>query len=298
MVLLKGGANPNCFTPDGRTLLQAACGQSGSSKFARELIARGANVAARSLVNNDTALHAVATAARSDLIQVLLEKGADVNARDNKMNTPLHDACRQQLDTETMQQEEDENPFEVRRRLYGRKKANELSRSIVLLLTLGQADPKAKDMRGATPFHYAIKARNPLTVETLIRHSPSIIYETDSKGRLPIHWAAELGFTNALYYLVDTGSPLWSELEFRHKDERKSLMKAMSDSVNVVDSFGNTALHGAARGGHEKFIVELLSLSRAVLDFSIRNRKGYTALDLAKKNHHVWVASVLKEGAG
>jgi ankyrin repeat protein len=297
MILLRAGANPNCYTPDGKTVLQAACYISGSSEIAQELITRGANVAARSVSYNKTALHYAATAARSDMIKVLLEKGADANARDNKMETPLHDACWQTPDRKTLQ-EEDENPFEARGRRYRIEKEYELLQSIELLLTLGHADPKAKDIDGAIPLHHAIKARNPLTVETLIRLSPSdIIFETDSKGKLPLHWAAEAGFTKALYYLVDTNSPIWTASKFRHNDEGENLMKAMQESVNVVDIFGNTALHHAAKSGHEKFIAILLSFSEAFIDIDIRNHEGCTALDLAKENNHVWLVGAFKEVA-
>ena len=295
MILLKAGANPNCYTPNGKTVLQAACYILGSSKIAQELITRGANIAARSVRDNRTALHDAAIAARSEMIKVLLEKGADANARGNKMETPLHDACWRTLDRET-QQEEDENPFEARRRRCRIKKEYELLRSIELLLTLGHADPKAKDIDGAIPLHHAIKARNWLSVEILIKLSPNdIIFETDSKGKLPLHWAAEAGFTEAVYYLVDINNSIWTASKFRHDDDKTKLMKAMQESVNAVDIFGNTALHHAVKAGHEKFTTTLLSFSKTFIDIEIRNHKGYTALDLAKKKNHVWILSALKE---
>jgi ankyrin repeat protein len=297
MILLKAGANPNCYTPNGETILQVACRVSGSSAIARELITRGAKVAARSVSDNTTALHDAAVAARSENIKVLLEKGADANARDNKMQTPLHDACRKRPYRETLQ-EEDENPLEVRYRRYRTKEEYELLQSIELLLTLGHADHKAKDIDGAIPLHHAIKACNPLTVATLIRLSPSnIISETDSKGKLPLHWAAEAGFTKALYCLVDPHSPIWTASEFRHNDKREKLKKIMQESVNAVDIFGNTALHYAARNGHEKFISTLLSFREIFIDIDIRNHEGRTPLDLAKENHHVWLVGAFKEAA-
>jgi ankyrin repeat protein len=297
-VLLKHGADVNAIVQSSKQRFEVTTTPLGrSSEIAQELITRGANVAARSVSYNKTALHYAATAARSDMIKVLLEKGADANARDNKMKTPLHDACWRTPDRETLQ-EEDENPFEARGRRYRIEKEYELLQSIELLLTLGHADPKAKDIDGAIPLHHAIKARNPLTVETLIRLSPSdIIFETDSKGKLPLHWAAEAGFTKALYYLVDTNSPIWTASEFRHNDEGENLMKAMQESVNVVDIFGNTALHHAAKSGHEKFIAILLSFSEAFIDIDIRNHEGCTALDLAKENNHVWLVGAFKEVA-
>lgn len=305
MTLLKAGANTNCYSPNGKTVLQAACGISGSSEIAQELITRGANFEARSVSYNRTVLHDAAVAAKTDMIKVLIEKGADANARGNKMETPLHDACWRTLDKNTLQ-EEDENHFEARDRRYSTEDAHQLLRSIELLLTLGHADPKAKDIDGATPLHHAIKARNPLTVETLIRLSPSdILSETDLKGKLPLHWAAEAGFTKALYDLVDPAkSPVRaaSEFQFRNNGEEKQdpklkLKQAMQESVNAVDIFGNTALHYAAKNGHEKFISKLLSFSKAFIDINIRNHEGCTALDLAKENDHVWLVGAFNDAA-
>ena len=239
------------------------------------------------------------------MIKVLIEKGADANARGNKMETPLHDACWRKPDKNTLQ-EEDENPFEARHRRHITEDAHQLLRSIELLLTLGHADPKAKDIGGATPLHHAIKARNPLTVETLIRLSPSdSLSETDLKGKLPMHWAAEAGFTKALYYLVDHAKSsvrAASEFQFRNNGQAEQglklkLKQAMQESVNAVDIFGNTALHYAAKNGHEKFISKLLSFNKAFIDIDIRNNEGCTALDLAKENNHVWLVGTLKEAA-
>lgn len=307
ITLLEAGANPNCYTPNGETALQAVV--LGSSELARALIARGADVEARSVSYNKTALHDAAIAANSDMIKVLIEKGADANARGNKMETPLHDACWRTPDKETLQ-EQDENPFEARNRRYRTEEQHQPVQSIELLITLGHADPKAKDIEGATPLHHAIKACNPLTVETLIRLSPSdIISETDSKGKLPLHWAAEAGFSKALSYSVDpTNGYIWTASELRHKDEaekkelklklKMKLKQAMQESVNAVDISGNTPLHHAVKNGHEKFISKLPSFSDAFfIDIDIRNHKGYTALDLAKKNNHVWLVDAFKRFA-
>ncbi|KAF7532046.1 hypothetical protein G7054_g8312 [Neopestalotiopsis clavispora] len=295
MVLLNAGANPNCTTPDGRTPLQAACDKSGSSELAQELIAKGADIAARSVCHHDTALHAAATAARSDMIKVLLEKGADANARNRELETPLHQVCFWTLYDNPLREEEEENHFETWRGPYEEEKEKNLMESIELLLTCGQADPGLKSINGLTPLHYAIKARIWLSVETLIKHSScDIIFEPDSKGRLPLHLAAAVGFTKALNYLIDMSNKIWCEREFQQDIERESFFQAMRDSINAVDNSGDTALHHAARHGREKFVAKLRLLGGSSLDLDIPNHKGHTALDLAKKHHHVWLVGALK----
>ena len=117
MVLLRAGASPSCYTPNGKTVLQSACYILGSSKMAQELITRGADIGATSLCEETTALHDAATAARSDAVKLLIEKGANVDARDKWKRTPLHKAC-WWTSKRGIQQEKVENPFEARARLH------------------------------------------------------------------------------------------------------------------------------------------------------------------------------------
>ena len=297
MVLLRAGADPNCYTPSGETVLQSTCNILGSSKIAHELIMRGADIGASSLRDGDTALHSAATAARSDVIKILIEKGSNVNARDKQEKTPLHNACWQTLDKEN-QREKVENHFEARARLYHMKKDSELQRSIGLLLELGHADPKARDKNGATPLHHAVKACNPVTVEALIRlTSNEIIFEKDSKEKLPLHWAAEAGFTDGLYSLIGFHSHLEAAYEFKDTEKLRAVIATLRRYINAPDQSGNTALHYAAKYGHEDFVAQLLDLGEMFTDIDARNRRGRTALDVAKKNDQMWVVAKLRDGA-
>lgn len=89
------GENPelvNAYSQDGWTPLHLACffGQPG---VAEALIARGANVHARSRnPMRNTALHAAAAGRSKDAVRTLLEHGADVNARQEGGWTALHAA--------------------------------------------------------------------------------------------------------------------------------------------------------------------------------------------------------------
>jgi ankyrin repeat protein len=88
--LLDGGAaadtpiryGENSMTP----LLKAA--MDGRTDIARLLLERGANVNARGGVFG-TPLHGAVSRGWDDLIEVLIKAGADVNARDERENTPL-----------------------------------------------------------------------------------------------------------------------------------------------------------------------------------------------------------------
>ena len=295
MVLLKAGADPNCCTQEGDTVLQVACNTLGSSKVAQELIRRGANVRTLSLKDRDTALHRAATAARSDVIRVLINRGADVTARDIRKRTPLHNACWRRQD-KTSPREDFENPFEARGHLNASLEESEHLQSIRILIKLGHADIKAKDENGATPLHHAVKACNAMTVRTLIDlTSIDIILEKGSEGKLALHWAAEAGFTDGIEELVVIPLHIKSTPEgFISIEEWKELTGTAMEYVNTQDVYGNTALHYAAMRGHEEFVAKFL-LYRGFTAINACNHKGYTALDLAKRNDQAWVIMELKE---
>jgi ankyrin repeat protein len=90
-ILLERGANPNVTTylTKMTPLHLASCAEA-----ARLLIQYGANIEARD-VDGRTPLHHAAMDCHSDVAQALIEAGADVNARSADGQTPLHEAsCR------------------------------------------------------------------------------------------------------------------------------------------------------------------------------------------------------------
>ncbi len=90
-------------------------------KTARELIENGAGINTR--VDGKTPLH---TVSNPDVVQLLIDEGADVHARDSEGNTPLHLAQNEQV--------------------------------IRLLLSAG-ADVKARNLRNETPLHLAVRRK-------------------------------------------------------------------------------------------------------------------------------------------
>jgi ankyrin repeat protein len=73
----------------------------GKGDVARLLIERGANVRQASAANGlaMTALHLATAAGSKELVELLVAKGADINARDLEGATPLLWATNQQPDT-------------------------------------------------------------------------------------------------------------------------------------------------------------------------------------------------------
>ena len=73
------------------TPLHYAC-DNGHMELAMALVDRGADVDARDN-NGDTSLHLACWRGDMNMAMALIDMGADVNARNDKQMTPLHKAC-------------------------------------------------------------------------------------------------------------------------------------------------------------------------------------------------------------
>jgi hypothetical protein len=96
----------------------------------------------------DTALHFAAAAYRPELIRRLLERGADVDARNRRGATPLHYAAVGNPQSPRW------NP--------------EAQAGAVAALIAAGANPNAVDRSGATPLHRAVRTRCAAAVRALL----------------------------------------------------------------------------------------------------------------------------------
>ena len=97
-VLLGKGVNPNIVFLDGTTVLHAAAGM-GKLECVRLLLKHGADPNILSPRGN--ALHFALYADRPDIVQLLLDNDADVDAKDSGGHTPLDRARENKLEQST-----------------------------------------------------------------------------------------------------------------------------------------------------------------------------------------------------
>ncbi len=160
----------------------------GEAERVELLLERGADVRARD-AKGETVLHAVFSRRnwRLDLglIIRLLKAGADLQAQDDRGWTPLHSAAER-----------------------GRREAVEL------LLDKG-ADPRANDESGQTPLHLAAKRANHKAVKLLVARGADPLAQDDSK-RTPLHLAEEENQQETAKLLVSLGADILVEDSFGH----------------------------------------------------------------------------------
>ena len=252
---------------EGRTALHWAA-ERGDAKLARLLISHGADVAAR----DDAREQPLHMTENEQVAAALLAAGADPMARDSGDRTPLYHA-----------------------------------RSADVAETLLKAGADVNDARARTretPLHAAAASGRADVVKLLLRKGARVDV-TDEYGNTPLYVGARSG-PRVVRLLLDHGAdpnarpggdddrPLDEALMAGHGDTTRLLIERGADPRRC-DEFGFNALHLAAIGGSADAAELLLSLG---LDVNSRTRDGVTPLMTAAKYGHLeFVRLLLDSGA-
>jgi len=269
----------NATDSHGGTLLREAA-YSNNLDVVKYLVEKGADVNAKDRFEH-TPLYLTSN---PDVVKYLVEKGADVYAKDDDGMTPLHAVT---LGYVTIKEEDD--------RL-----------KIVKNLIEKGADVNAKDNDGTTPLKFAISnIRNGrLDIMKYLIEKGADVNAKNNRGNTPLHAVSNL---DVMKYLVEKGAdvnaknekgktPLHRAALSSNVDEMKYLIEKGAD-VNAKDNDWNTALHVAAQYAYigntqykryddlVKAImndrkVEFLIAKRA--DVNAKNNKGQSIQDIAK----------------
>ncbi|XP_065346540.1 uncharacterized protein LOC135943804 [Cloeon dipterum] len=218
----------------GKSIFQYAV-QSNNTDLVQGLLDRGSNVNSKDNYGV-TALHlAAGSNGNSEIVKILLEKGAKVNAQNKDKQTALHYAA--------------EN--------------NEVKEVVQKLLEHG-ADVNSQDEEGNTALHLA-----------------AMSYEKNEIVNILLENGAELNLQNnekqtALHYAFEN---------LEDMDDTEVIQKLLEHGadVNSQDEEGNTALHLAARSYLNPEIVKKIITKGAKVD--LQNNEKRTALHYAAGNH-------------
>ncbi|KAL9331392.1 hypothetical protein ACSQ67_001002 [Phaseolus vulgaris] len=253
--------------------------------------------------NGDTLLHVAISKSRPDLVQLLLEFNADIEAKDRSGMTPLEKACSlgEELIVElllahkaTTERTETSSSLGAIH-LSAREGHVEVLR--LLLLKGANVDSLTKD--GETALHLAVKHGEREFVRMLLANDARTDVRDSREGDTCLHVAAGVGDEEMVKLLLKKGA----NKEVRNFAGRTAYdVAAENGHAGVFDALGlGDGLCAAARRGRACFkgrVEAVRVLLERGSEVDARDEEGYSALHCAVESGHADVAEVLvKKGA-
>lgn len=284
-LLLESGADPNVSDSDRWTPLHIAA-ESGLHEIFEDLLRSGGDVYARTILK-ETALHLAVKF--PNIVRLLIDASADLNAKDYNEATPLHLAVRADSIT-----------------------------TIKLLLRAG-ADLDAVDENDKTPLHYAIDLKDPRIVRELWESGPKLHKQpyrkippliqafeaesfdivriilgeallADSTNDIPEHGNSgaqhdleDMTLLDVNVETSDSKTALFIAVTEQELDIVKALLKLDAD-LTSTDNLGRTPLLQALNLGNEEIFDVLLEKGA---DIDSQDNQGSTALHFVLNSNNV-----------
>ena len=270
--------------------------------FARKMIERGFIHGTNN--RSQTALMTACLMKNEPLVKLLVEKGADVNARDNDEMTALHYLF-EPLQTSTCVEKDSGNvECTLTDAVMDLATAKHQSKILELLMAKG-AEPSARNIQGRSILAAAVRRGTPEAVRMILKRLPKADLSPDGGGENLLHAASE-GDDPEMVTLVLNEIPGGKKLlEARNQAgmtpvmnvTESSVLRTMADAganVHAIDKDGNTLLHHIVANGteEEKFSLIKLALKLGV-DPNVANKNGQVALMEAARKCDVTSAAVL-----
>ncbi|MDQ5940523.1 MAG: hypothetical protein QG632_249, partial [Candidatus Dependentiae bacterium] len=274
--LIAGGFDVNTTLDDKNNTPLIVAAIRRHTEIAELLLQLGANVNAANS-SGDTPLTLAAFMGHTEIAELLLQLGANVNAANDRGKTPLTFAASRghtEIAERLLHHGADVNAANSRGDTPLIMAAINGQKDIVqLLLQKPEIDVNAADSRGETPLTFAASRGHTEIAERLLHHGADV-NAANSNGETPLIFAAFNG----------------------QKDIVQLLLQKPEIDVNAADSRGETPLTLAALNG-QKDIVQLL-LNHSGIDVNAANSRGKTPLTFAASRGHTEIAErLLHHGA-
>lgn len=230
--LIKKGAEIEAKDALGRTALHWACVANNEAMLRTLLRSESRSGSSRAQINcvdgrMKTPLHLAILHKRIELAQILLEKGALVDATSDGGWTALHNACQLDRNGKPDKQETQEER-EKRESQENQDRQDRLL--LVQLLLKSKADANAELINGRTPLHVAAESGNEGAARYLLDQPRIRRAVKDRFGNTPLLIAAQHGKKN----IVEMLAP-WNHMSLLSEEE---IQAAKQFDATIVD-FGN-----------------------------------------------------------
>jgi ankyrin repeat protein len=191
-----------------------------------------------------------------EIVNLLLERGANAETWDDEGRTPLYWAAK-----------------------YGHEE-------VVRLLLEKRADvDDAQDEVGFMALHCAAKNGHEAVVQLLLKSGASIENAWDEEGRTALHWATENGHETVVRLLLGKGADaggldgkLTTPLHLAAKNGHQGIVRLLLEKgadIAAKDEEGRMPLHKATENGHEAMVSLLIEQG---VDVNAKGKYGWTAL--------------------
>ncbi|KAK9744180.1 Ankyrin repeats (3 copies) [Popillia japonica] len=273
----------------------------------------GMDVDSETESNHDTALTLACAGGHEELVELLLQRGADIEHRDKKGFTPLilaatagHEKVVEILlnhnaDIEAQSERTKDTPLSLA--------CSGGRYEVVELLLNRNANKEHRNVSDYTPLSLAASGGYVNIIKLLLNHGAEINSRTGSKlGISPLMLAAMNGHTAAVKLLLDMGSDINAQIEtnrntaltlacFQGRHEVVSLLLDRKANVEHRAKTGLTPLMEAASGGYVEVGRVLLDKGADVNATPVPSSRD-TALTIAADKGHVrFVELLLCRGA-
>ncbi|XP_015906122.2 alpha-latroinsectotoxin-Lt1a-like [Parasteatoda tepidariorum] len=276
-----------------------AAAAAGNECVLNRILAKDPNQIEVKDIDGNTPLHLAAENNKSNLVKLLLSKGADVNAKNKLHLTPLHIACRRQFQRTVssllesrdidvnVADESGLTPLHV-------SVSNGIYNSDVTkkLLRMPDININAQNDIGLTALHFATLQNLTENVELLIKQTNININEGDKNKVTPLHYAAMKGYLSIVELLINKKqkidincvcedkkyTPLMYAVYFTKKEIVEKLLAESKIQVDIASPDMYTALHLAIANGRKDIVEMLLNKKAKISDKTV---EGYTPLHLS-----------------
>lgn len=184
----------------------------------------------KQLDNGLTALHIAAYYGRPEVVEVLLDNGADINIKDNDAE---HHRCAQHINDGSI-------PLHEVAKQHNNIMINGLIRAAEILLAKG-SDINMKDYNGRTPLYVAVCNQFLAMVQMLLRNGANV-NEKNKHGWTPLYLAIVNGNIEIIKTLLDYGananektSDGWAPLMLTKDKEIIELLTNYNDVMEIKE---------------------------------------------------------------